>query len=286
MYVYIWKDTRSIPFYVGFTKNKRRTNPRNDGGRNWLCVQKLTSIGVDRVIVELRPVASTEEGIALECALIAEYGRIQTRNGSLINLTSGGEGSHSPSPENVEKLRKRMLDPAHPIRSPESKAKAKARMNSPDVRAKFLGENNPAKKPEVREKLKAIWQDADFREKQSKARTGVPKNFSEEDLTKRAQAVRDNPEMKGWGERNGKDPEFDAKRIEGIRAAQPKRAEKMRDPVALAQRKERLKATLNSPEYKAKRALLDTPEYRAKLSEAKRAYWASKRLVGTAPSHA
>ena len=114
----------------------------------------------------------------------------------------------------------------------------------------------------------------------------LPAALSEEDLAKRAQAVKDNPEMKGWGERNGKDPEFDAKRIEGIRAAQPKRAEKMRDPVALAQRKERLKATLNSPEYKAKRALLDTPEYRAKLSEAKRAYWASKRLVGTAPSHA
>jgi hypothetical protein len=86
-----------------------------------------------------------------------------------------------------------------------------------------------------------------------------------------------NPAMKGWGERNGIDAEFDAKRISGIQAAQPKRAEKMRDPVALAQRKERLKATLNSPEYKAKRAIWDTPEYRAKLSENKKSYWATKK---------
>jgi hypothetical protein len=85
--------------------------------------------------------------------------------------------------------------------------------------------------------------------------------------------------MKPWGERNGKDPEFDAKRIEGIRAAQGRRKEKMSDPVALAQRKERLKATLNSPEYKAKRALWDTPEHRAKLSAAKKAYWDKKRGI-------
>jgi hypothetical protein len=83
--------------------------------------------------------------------------------------------------------------------------------------------------------------------------------------------------MKSWGERNGKDPEFDAKRIAGIRAAQGRRREKMSDPEALAKRKERLKATLNSEAYKAKRAQRDTPEYRAKLSAAKRAYWEKRK---------
>jgi len=83
--------------------------------------------------------------------------------------------------------------------------------------------------------------------------------------------------MKSWSERNGKDPEFDSRRIEGIRAAQPKRAEKMRDPEALAQRKARLKATMQTPEYLAKRAAANTPEYRAKLSAAKKAYWERKR---------
>lgn len=75
------------------------------------------------------------------------------------------------------------------------------------------------------------------------------------------------------------DPEIKKRRVEGIKAAQPKRAEKMRDPVALAQRKERLKATMNSEEYKTKRAQWDTPEYREKLSAAKREYWAKKKAM-------
>lgn len=278
MYIYIWKDAFSVPFYVGFTKNKRRTNPRNNGGRNWLCKQKLAAIGVDRVIVELRPVFSAEEGVALERSLIQEYGRIQTANGPLTNLTSGGEGSHSLSPEHKEKLREIMLDPLHPIRSLASRAKAKKRMNDPDVKAKFLGDNNPAKKLEVRAKLKAAWENPEFRAARSKERLGVPKNFSKAGLERRAAALRENPKMKGWGERNGKDADFDAKRIEGIRAAQPKRAEKMRDPVALAQRKARLSATLNSPEHKARRAAQNTPEYRAAASARKKEYWAKKKI--------
>jgi len=75
------------------------------------------------------------------------------------------------------------------------------------------------------------------------------------------------------------DPEIKKRRVEGIRAAQPKRAEKMRDPEALAQRKARLKATMQTPEYLAKRAAFDTPEYRAKLSAAKKEYWAKKRML-------
>lgn len=277
MYVYIWKDAHGTPFYVGFTKNKRRSNPRNSGGRNWLCRQKLAKVGVDHVIVELRPVFSIEEGTKLECTLIMEYGRVQLGNGSLTNLREGGEGVYTRTPEQRDKARKTLLDPNHPVHSKESRARSKARMQDPDVREKFRGENNPAKRPEVREKIKAVWKDPEFRAKQSELRTGVAKNFSEEDLQRRVEAVRQNPAMKGWGERNGVDSEFDAKRIAGIKAAQPKRAEKMRDPEALAQRKARLKATLNSDEYKAKRALWDTPEFRARLSEAKKAYWAKRK---------
>ena len=77
------------------------------------------------------------------------------------------------------------------------------------------------------------------------------------------------------------DPDIKKRRVEGIKAAQTKRAEKMRDPAALAQRKERLKATMNSPEYLTKRALWDTPEYRAKLSAAKTEYWAKRKAVIT-----
>jgi hypothetical protein len=65
VYIYIWKDTSGTPFYVGFTKNKRRSNPLNSGNRNWLCKQKLSEIGAEHVIVELRPVLSVDVGTDL-----------------------------------------------------------------------------------------------------------------------------------------------------------------------------------------------------------------------------
>lgn len=277
MYIYIWKDTAGIPFYVGLTKRIGRANPKNSGGRNWLTKHKLQSIGIENVVVEFHIVGSIIDGQELERKLIEQYGRVQTGTGSLTNLRVGGEGMHSPTQEHREKLRQAMLDPNHPARSPQARAKQRERMQDPAVKVLFTGDANPAKKPEVREKLKAIWQDQEFRAARIAERTGVQKNLSIETRASLAKRLNNNPKMKSWSERNGKDDEFNAKRIAGIKAAQPKRLEKMNDPLALAQRKERLKATMNSSEYKAKRALFDTPEYRLKLSEAKKAYWAKRR---------
>lgn len=131
--------------------------------------------------------------------------------------------------------------------------------------------------PATREKLVALWKNETHREKTVSARLGKKRNLPESSKQSLRDNLANNPKMKGWSALNGKDPEFDAKRIAGIRAAQGKRREKMSDPVALAQRKARLKATLNSPEYAAKRAAFDTPEYRAKLSAAKKAYWEKRR---------
>ena len=130
---------------------------------------------------------------------------------------------------------------------------------------------------ETKQKLALIWKDEAYREKASKSRKGLKRILTESTKAFLRIRLANNDAMKPWGNRNGKDPEFDAKRISGIRAAQDKRREKMSDPVALAQRKERLKATLASPEYAAKRAAFDTPEYRAKLSAAKKAYWDKRK---------
>jgi hypothetical protein len=276
MYIYIWRASE-VPFYVGLTKNLHRTNPRNNGGRNWLCRQRLAEIGADNVHVEIQRVLDVAEGQNKERALIELYGRIDLGTGTLTNLRTGGEGMHIPTQEHREKLRTAMLDPNHPIRSKESREKQAKRMQDPDVKAKFMGEANPAKRLDVRAKIKAKWEDPEYRNARIAERIGATKNFSDETRSAHALRLKDNPAMKGWAERNGIDAEFDAKRIAGIKAAQPKRAEKMRDPVALAQRKERLKATLNSPEFLAKRSAWDTPEHRAKLSAAKKEYWAKKK---------
>ena len=281
MFVYIWKDEKNIPFYVGFTNSTRRTNPRNSPKRNWLCTKKLDEVGRDHVVVELRFVDSIITGQELERKLIHEYGRIQTGTGPLTNLMPGGEGANRMPDSMKEKRRQALLDPSNPIRSAEAVAKRnlaiKKRMNDPDVKIAMQGDANFAKAPEVREKLKAVWQDPEYRAARVAERTGATKNISPETREQMSKRLRSNSEMKGWGERNGKDSEFDAKRIAGIKAAQPKRLAKMADPDALAKRKAKLIATMNSPEYKAKRVQWDTPEYREKLAAAKREYWAKRK---------
>lgn len=276
MYIYIWRTPEDVPFYVGLTVRAGRANPRNNGGRNWLTKQHLEKIGVANVRVELRFIDSKEEGQRLEKELIQQFGRINLGTGTLTNLRDGGEGVHSPSPEHREKLKQALLDPSHPIRSPEAIAKLRARMTDPDIKALFLGEANPAKRPETRAKLKAKWADPEYRAMMLAQKLGKPIH-SEEEKQRRRERIADNPAMKSWGERNGKDEAFDAKRVAGIRAAQGRRKEKMSDPAALAQRVARLKATMSSPEYLEKRKEWQTPEYRAKLSAAKKAYWERKK---------
>ncbi len=130
---------------------------------------------------------------------------------------------------------------------------------------------------ETKQKLVELWKTEEYRSSTVNARIGKKRDLPESTKNTLRENLLANPGMKSWAERNGKDPEFDAKRIEGIRAAQGKRREKMSDPVALAQRKERLRATMASPEYAAKRAAFDTPEYRAKLAAAKKAYWDKRK---------
>lgn len=130
---------------------------------------------------------------------------------------------------------------------------------------------------ETRQKLVGLWQTEEHRLASITPRIGIKRSLPESTKEVLRTNLANNEHMKSWGERNGKDPEFDAKRIAGIRAAQEKRREKMSDPVALAQRKERLKATMASPEYAAKRAAFNTPEYRAKLAAAKKAYWDKRK---------
>jgi hypothetical protein len=282
MYIYIWRCPEGVPFYVGLTRNKHRTNPCNSGSRNWLTLQRLEEVGVHNVLVEIRTVDSIVAGQELERKLIAEYGRIDKRTGTLTNLRVGGEGVELPTETQREKTRLAMLDPKHPIRSAAARDKHRKRMKDPDIQAKIRGENNPSKKPEVRQKLKELWQDPDFRERMKVARTGKKRVLSDDAKNKMRDAIKRNSAMKGWGERNGVDAKFEEKRLNGIRAAQPKRREKMSDPAALEQRRARLKETMNSDEFKAKRAEWDTPEYRAKLSEARRKYWADKKAAASA----
>lgn len=214
MFVYIWKH-ENVPFYVGITNNRNRTDPFKSSPRGWFCKQTLVRIGAKNVVVEIHTTESLEEAKQLERELIETYGRIQLGTGTLTNLRPGGEGSESMSKENRVALSDRMKE-NNPMHNPETRAKAAARMKDPHVVAKFSGDNNPAKRPEVREKIKAKWEEPEFREKQRIRKLGVPIH-SEENKEKRRQKLLDpNNPMREYHKTLNSDPEIKAKRAASL----------------------------------------------------------------------
>lgn len=274
MYVYIWKSPDGTPFYVGCTRSIKRTNPRNEGSRNWLCIQKIKEIDCDNIIVELRHVTSAEEGRALEKKLIGEYGRISLSTGTLTNLRVGGEGLEPMSESHKQKLREASKGRKM---SPETKAKHSKRMKDPDVQAKIRGENNPAKRPEVREKIKAKWREPEFRAARTKERTGKKLHTEEHKQVLRQRLLDPDNPMREYHKILNSDPIIKQKRLAGLAKAQDKIKSKLAEPERKDKRLAKLRATVNSPEYKERRKKALTPEIRKKISDAKKAYWAKKR---------
>ena len=214
-YVYVWKHNET-PFYVGLTKSSGRTNPLNAGGRNWLCKQKLTKIGPKNVVVELHRVDTPEEAQELERSLIEKYGRIQLDTGPLTNLRLGGDGIEVMSEAGKAATSKRMKE-NNPMHNPVVRAKLNARMNDPDVKAKFAGNNNPAKRPEVRAKIKAKWAEPEYKAMMTEKKIGRPIH-SEVEKEKRRQILLDpNHPMRDSHIKLNTDPEIKAKRIAALR---------------------------------------------------------------------
>lgn len=243
MYVYIWKTPDGQPFYVGLTKTMRRINPKNAGGRNWLCRQKLAEIGVDHVVIEFHTVPSIIEAQELERKLITGYGRIQLGTGPLTNLQEGGNGAHGMSEAGKERLRARLKNPKDPVHSAEARAKQRARMLDPDVRIKFSGEKNPAKKPEVRAKLKALWQNPEYRAKMIAAKTGKAKHSDEEKQRRRERLLSPDNPMREYHKVLNTDPKIAAKRASTLRSPESR----TRQSAAMKEYWEKRRASTSKP---------------------------------------
>lgn len=216
MFVYVWKH-KETPFYVGMSKTERRSNPLNVGGRGWLCKQTLAKIGPKNVVIELHTVETLEEAQELERSLIEKYGRIQLGNGPLTNLRPGGDGGNSMSEVGKEATRKRMTE-NNPMKNPETRAKATARMNDPDVKAKFTGDNNPAKRPEVRAKIKANWDNPEFKAMMVEKKVGKPIHSEAEKEKRRQALLNPNHPMRDSHIKLNTDPEIKAKRVATLRS--------------------------------------------------------------------
>lgn len=237
MFVYVWKHNET-PFYVGMTKNIGRTNPLNSGGRGWLCKQKLAQINRADVVVELHTTETLEAAQKLEVSLIEKYGRVQLGTGPLTNLKVGGDGWQGMSDDAKKRLSLRMTE-NNPTNNPETRAKITARMNDPDVKAKFSGDNNPAKRPEVRAKIKAKWDDPAYREARTKAKVGKPIHTEEHKAELREKLLDPTNPMREYHKVLNSDPTIKAKRT----------------------------------------AALQSPEVRARISASLKAKWAERKAI-------
>jgi len=272
MYVYIWKHPDGTPFYVGYSKSKRRTDPKTSQIRGWFCKQKLVEVGADNVVVELRPVESTEAGRQLERKLIAEYGRISMGTGTLTNLRIGGEGTEPMSERGKAALRERLRK--HPLMAvPVIRAKALVRMR--EAAQKYRGDANPAKRPEVRAKIKANWAKPEFRERMRSIQSGKRHKLSEawrETLV--ARATDPNGPLATAHIKLNTDPEVAKKRAAALASAKTRNKIGASNTLAWSKKTSEERAAQTRGLRKPK-----SEETKRKMSEAAKLRWAKKKGV-------
>lgn len=89
VYEHIRKDN-GVVFYVGIGSDNSFKRAFITVGRNYLWNKIVNQTDYEIRIVERN--ISWEEACLIECDLISKYGRLDLDNGTLTNLTSGGEG--------------------------------------------------------------------------------------------------------------------------------------------------------------------------------------------------
>lgn len=94
-YVYIYSDpSRNFePIYVGKGYGLRAYEHLSRGDNHPLInrLKKMKSNGIEPLIEKIE-VSNEEFAFMLECGLIKQFGRKKLKNGTLLNLTDGGEG--------------------------------------------------------------------------------------------------------------------------------------------------------------------------------------------------
>jgi len=114
-YIYLLTDPRTdAPFYVGFTKNVEKRfkqhlvsafkpySSRNKNRRKNKLMIELDVLGFkfSDIVTVLAEAESKEEAHKVEIEMIANYGRMDYKKGTLLNMTDGGEGGSFPGEKN------------------------------------------------------------------------------------------------------------------------------------------------------------------------------------------
>jgi hypothetical protein len=132
-YVYVHrKATTGEVFYVGKGKHDRAWVA--DGrSKHWAAIKKKHGIIVEIAQDGLQEWAAHD----WECNLIALYGRKDLKNGMLINLTDGGEGSSGCAPSQAKRANLSKIMNSNEVKE-KIRASVRAAHARPDVKQKHL----------------------------------------------------------------------------------------------------------------------------------------------------
>lgn len=187
-YRHFRKDTNEI-FYVGIGKDNdgrfKRAYETQKRNKHWYNIVNKVGFYVDIVADML----TWEEACEMETKLIKEYGRKDLNEGSLVNMTNGGDGNTNPSLELRETARARNIGK---VLSSEHKQKISESLKGHSVSDK------------TKERLKEVMKysgmygkthSEETKQKMSKARIGII--TSDETKQKQREAKLNNP-TKYW----------------------------------------------------------------------------------------
>ena len=104
---YVYRHIRldkNEPFYIGISNdvNKGRSKEKTRRSKLWNRIVDKTDFDVEILFDDL----PYHEAKAKEIEFIELYGRIDLGNGTLANLTNGGDGTINPSQETRDKISK------------------------------------------------------------------------------------------------------------------------------------------------------------------------------------
>lgn len=129
-------DTNEI-FYIGIGKEEKRAYSKHGRNNWWKKIVNKANYQVEIIAKDL----NYEDAKELEVLLIQEYGRKDLNNGSLINLTQGGDGVLQWSKESRERQSKKYKDTniSEEIKNKIANTMKEKFKNNPDL-AKKVGD--------------------------------------------------------------------------------------------------------------------------------------------------
>ena len=103
VYKHLRKDTNEV-FYIGIGKDNKRPYHKSHRSSHWKSIVNKTDYEIEIIENDL----TWEEACERERYWIKFYGRKDLNEGSLVNMTDGGDGTvgHSLTLEHIDKIKK------------------------------------------------------------------------------------------------------------------------------------------------------------------------------------